>query len=134
MQAPPPAAGSGWLPTLLSVLGLLGGLGGVAAIGTVLVQRRKFKADAADVISDAAISLVAPLRARVAELETEADGARRKVVAAKGEVDRLRDKIGDMTRLLLRLRDRILADPTASPELREMVRSAPGPGDVNGRM
>ncbi|MFC6017809.1 hypothetical protein ACFP2T_16530 [Plantactinospora solaniradicis] len=127
------SAAPSWLQVLLSVIGLLGGTGGVVAAATVLVQRRKLKADAADVISDAAISLVEPLKIRVAELKVEADDARRRVAAANGELDRLRDLTHDLTRLLLRLRERILADPTASPELRELVRSAP-PGDVNGRL
>jgi hypothetical protein len=127
------AAAPVWLQVLLSVIGLIGGTGGVVAAATVLVQRRKLKADAADVISDAAISLVTPLKARIAELETEAKADRRRAAARDHELDRIRDALRDLTRLMLRLREKILADPTASPELREMVHSAPGSGEVNGR-
>lgn len=124
-------ASPGWLQVLLSVLGVLGGTGGVVAAGTVLVQRRKLKADAADVISDAALSLVAPLKSRIAELETEAAADRRRAAATAGELGRVKDALHDLTRLMLRVREAILADPTASDQLRDLVRSAPG--DVNGR-
>ena len=125
------AAAPVWLQVLLSVIAALGGTGGVVAAGAVLVQRRKLKADTADVLTDTALTLVKPLRERVAELETEADDARRKVAQANGELERLRDLTHDLTRMLLRLREKILADPTASQELRDMVRSAPG--GLNGR-
>ncbi|MEO3930926.1 hypothetical protein ABGB07_44855 [Micromonosporaceae bacterium B7E4] len=125
------AASPAWLQILLSVIGLLGGTGGVVAAGAVLSQRRKLKAEAADVISDAAISLVEPLHKRVAELETEVTTARRGVAAANGELDRMRDTVRDLTRMLLKLRTEILSPEASLPRLREMVRSAPG--DLNGR-
>lgn len=133
MQAPPPAAGSGWLPTLLSILGLLGGLGGVAAIGTVLVQRRKFRADAADVLTDTALTLVAPLKSRISELEADAATARRGMAAANGDLDRLRDSMRDLTRMFLKVRSEILSPDASLDRLREMVHSPPGPGEVNGQ-
>lgn len=126
------AAGPGWLQILLSAIGLLGGTGGVVAAAAVLVQRRKLKADAADVISDAAVGLVAPLKARIAELEADAVTARRGMAAANGELDRLKDSMRDLTRMMLRLRTEILSPDANLDRLREMVRTAPGPGDVNG--
>ncbi|MGI5144781.1 hypothetical protein ACQEVC_45440 [Plantactinospora sp. CA-294935] len=125
------AASPAWLQILLSALGMLGGTGGVVAAAMVLVQRRKLKADTADVLTDTALTLVKPLRERVAELETEADDARRKVAATNGELDRLKDSVRDLTRMLLRLRTEILSPDADLARLRDLVRSAPG--DLNRR-
>lgn len=65
-----------WVQVLLSLFGILGGTTGLAAIATVVSQRGKFKADAADTLTEAALTLVQPLQLRVSELEGEAVSAR----------------------------------------------------------
>ncbi|MFC0504209.1 hypothetical protein [Micromonospora costi] len=112
----PPAAGGSWVQTLITVIGLLGGAGGIAALAATLLQRRKIRADAADVITDTALTLVAPLRERVAELETEAAGARREATAARMQAEQanvemsdLRTVVQELTGMLTRWRDEVLA-------------------------
>lgn len=147
MQAPPPAVGTGWVQILLSVLGLLGGAGGVVAATTVLLQRRKFKADAAHVITNTALTLVEPLTKRVKELEAEATGARRETAsahreataarheaeAAKSEIADLRTALAELTRMAQRWRTAIFAPDASVDKLRVMVSAEPG-GATNGRI
>lgn len=130
----PPAAGGSWVQTLITVVGLLGGAGGIAALAATLLQRRKIRADAADVITDTALTLVEPLRTRVAELETEAAGARREATAAREqaeqaniEISDLRAVVRELTGLLTHWRQAVLEtagarDPEAAlARLRVMV-------------
>jgi hypothetical protein len=125
------AAAPVWLQVLLSVIAALGGTGGVVAAGAVLVQRRKLKADTADVLTDTALTLVKPLRERVAELEIEVTTARRGMAAANGELGQIRDSMRDLARMVVKLRTEILSPDASLDRLREMVRSTPG--DVNGQ-
>jgi hypothetical protein len=106
---------------LLSTVGLLGGTGGVTAIAAVLLQRRKFRADAADVLTDTALTLVAPLRARVAELEAETLRARRQAEAARDELSQLRAAVHEVTAMMHRWRAAILAPDATVEELRRIV-------------
>lgn len=127
-------AGNGWVATLITLVGVLGGAGGLAALTATVLQRKKIKADAADVITDTALTLVEPLRARVTELETEVSGTRRQVAdtrenleAANGELREMRTTVREMTALMLSWRDEIMQtvhapDPAAALErLRVMV-------------
>ncbi|WP_238453717.1 hypothetical protein [Micromonospora sp. ATA51] len=77
-----------WVQVLLSVLGVLGGTSGVAAIATVVAQRGKFKAEAADMLTDAALTLVQPMRLRVSELEAEAQAAREQLRISREQTQR----------------------------------------------
>ena len=129
----PAGAGPPWVQILLSVLGVLGGAGGITAIATVVLQRRKFKADAADVITDTALTLVDPLRQRVKELEAEAAGARKETAsahqeaaAARAEIREFRSAITELTGMMRRWRAAILAPDASLDALRVMVTSEPG--------
>lgn len=133
MEVPPsPPAGPGWVQILLSVLGALGGVAGVGTIATVLVQRRKLRADTADVLTDTALALVEPLRERIGELETEVRGTNRRARGLSDELDRMREAARDLTTLMRRWRSEILAPDASLEHLREMVQTAPGP-PINGR-
>ncbi|WP_266244753.1 hypothetical protein [Micromonospora lupini] len=122
------------MQTLITVIGLLGGAGGLAALAATLLQRRKIRADAADVITDTALTLVEPLRGRVNELQAEvaearreATGARQQAEAANAEIGDLRNAVRELTHLLLRWRNAVLEtagtpDPgVALARLRVMV-------------
>lgn len=139
----PPASGGSWVQTLITIVGLLGGAGGIAALAATLLQRRKIRADAADVITDTALTLVEPLRGRVNELQSEvaearreATGARQQAEAANVEIGDLRTAVRELTHLLLRWRTAVLdtasaPDPRAALErLRVMVSADHG---TNGR-
>ncbi len=101
MTAPPPppppppsptdaaVAAPQWLQVVLSVLGVLGGAGGFATIATVVVKRGKFRAEAADVITDTALTLMQPMRIRMAELEAEAQTIREQLRASNERSRRL---------------------------------------------
>ena len=88
-----------WLGILLSILPFLGGFGGVAAIATVLVQRSKFKADTAGVLTGTALTLVQPLQNRVKELEDRALVARSQSDAAQHELRELRTSVRHLKQL-----------------------------------
>lgn len=127
-------APTSWVQILITVVGLLGGAGGIAAVATVAVQRRKLKADTADVLTDTALQLVEPLKARVRELEGEVQTTRRSAVAANSEVERLRDSVRDLATVVRRWRAEILAPDATLEHLREMVRTVPAaPPPANGR-
>ncbi|MFI7073550.1 hypothetical protein [Micromonospora sediminicola] len=131
-EAPP--VGGSWVSTVITIIGLVGGAGGVAALVATIMQRKKIKADAADVITDTALTLVEPLRARVTELEVEVKGARTQVNAAREQAEAAQSEIGDLratvrelTRMLKSWRSAIVRaaaaeDPgTALQQLRVMV-------------
>lgn len=123
-------SGPGWVQTLLAVVAILGGGGGLAALATVLSQRRKFKADTADVLTDTALTLVEPLRTRVTELEAEQRQARVRMSEQDAEISELRAAVRDLTATMRKWRAAILS-PTARVEtLRQLVNADPG---VNGR-
>lgn len=111
-----------WVQVLLSVLGVLGGTGGLAVIATVIVQRGKFKADAADTLTDAALTLVQPLRTRVAELEEAALLSRAQLDSAREQERQLRATVWDLRRTLDRWREAILAPDATLRRIRALVR------------
>jgi hypothetical protein len=120
--AAPAATGPSWIQILITVVGLLGGTGGVAAIATVLGQRRKFRADTADVLTDTALTLIAPLKTRVIELEAETAEARRLALATSEQIGELRDAVKEVTILMRRWRAAIL-DPSATlAHLRDLMK------------
>lgn len=106
---------------LLSIVGILGGTGGVGAMAAVLLQRRKFNAEAADVLTDTALTLVQPLKLRVAELEAETVVARQEVEKAAREVSDLRAAVWETTALIRRWRSAILAPNATLGQLRTLV-------------
>lgn len=126
LTAPTPPAGPPWVQILLSVVGVLGGVGGITAIATVVLQRRKFKADAADVITDTALTLVEPLKTRVSELQSEVRDARHQAKAANAEVAELRVAVQEMTRMIRRWRAAIFAPDATIDRLRVMASADPG--------
>ncbi|MEU2663318.1 hypothetical protein [Micromonospora sp. NPDC007220] len=121
MNATAPAAPH-WVQVLLSVLGVLGGTGGLAVIATVIVQRGKFKADAADTLTDAALTLVQPLRTRVAELEEAALLTRAQLDSAREQERQLRATVWDLRQTLDRWREAILAPDATLRRVRALVR------------
>lgn len=143
MRAAEPAPiGPPWVQILMTLVGVLGGAGGLAAAAGVILQRRKYRADAADVLTDTALVLIEPLKSRVAELEQETTTARRKAAeageqadkagrqfaqareqaeAANVEIAEMRDSLAEVLRMLERWRAAVL-DPAATLErLRMMV-------------
>ena len=110
-----------WLQILLSALGMLGGTGGVTAITAVLFQRRKFRADAADVLTDTALTLVEPLKHRVVELETETAAARQQAAVMSQEIGELSRSMREVTVMLSRWRAAILAPDATLEELRDLA-------------
>jgi alkylation response protein AidB-like acyl-CoA dehydrogenase len=130
----PPEAGPPWVQILLSAIGIVGGTGGIAAVATVLLQRRKFKADAADVLTDTALTLVQPLKLRVAELEAETVVARQQVEKAAREVSDLRAAVRETTAMIRRWRAAILAPDATIRQIRTLVSdSRPWYDDVHQR-
>ncbi|GAB3139031.1 hypothetical protein GCM10027290_07450 [Micromonospora sonneratiae] len=121
MTAAEPTSGPIWVQTLLSAVAVLGGAGGITAVVTVLTQRRKLKADAADVLTDTALTLIDPLRARVADLEAETARARQQAIAANNEISELRVAVQEMTVIIRRWRAAILAPNVTVEELRQIV-------------
>lgn len=101
---------------IMTMLGAAGGLGGVAAGLTVFLQRHKFKAEAADVLTDTALTLVEPLKNRVRELETEA-------TEAYGALRELREAVSDLTSTMRRWRAAILSPAVTREDLHAMVRA-----------
>ncbi|MEO3779236.1 hypothetical protein ABGB16_20795 [Micromonospora sp. B11E3] len=110
-----------WAQILISALGLLGGAGGLSVLATVLVQRRKLRADAAGALTEVALTLVQPLRSRVAELEAEALEVREQMAASQREIQRLRATVWELTRTLERWRAAIMAPHATVQRIRLAV-------------
>ncbi len=96
-----------------TIVGLLGTLSGIAALVGVLVNRKKLRADAADVITDTALTLVEPLQKRVRQLEDrveELEQEKRRSAAREHELEQeLADKRAELVRL-----KRLINDLTVS--------------------
>ncbi|RLP94559.1 MULTISPECIES: hypothetical protein [unclassified Micromonospora] len=114
-EAPP------WLQVALSVFGILGGSTGLAAIATVVVQRGKFKADAADTLTEAALTLVQPLQTRITELEEEALSARSELGVLREQVNQLQFVVRVLTRTLDRWRAAIRSPDATLRKVRAVV-------------
>ncbi|MFG1955108.1 hypothetical protein [Micromonospora sp. NPDC048830] len=110
-----------WAQILISALGLLGGAGGLSVLATVLLQRRKLRADAAGALTEVALTLVQPLRSRVAELEAEALEVREQMAASQREIQRLRATVWELTRTLERWRAAIMAPHATVQRIRLAV-------------
>ncbi|WP_174526336.1 hypothetical protein [Micromonospora maritima] len=113
-----PPSGPAWTSILVTVVGVLGGGGGLAALIGLLLQRRKFRADAADVLTDTALTLLEPLKLRVRELETE-------VRTTKDNLGELSDSVAGLTATLRRWRAAILHPDAKVEQLRKMVTTEP---------
>ena len=120
MTSPPPAAPH-WVQMVLSVLGILGGGTGLAAIATVVVQRGKFKADAADTLTEAALTLVQPLQTRITQLEGEALNARSELDVLREQVNQLQFLVRILNRTLDRWRAAIRAPDATLRKVRATV-------------
>jgi hypothetical protein len=100
---------------ILGGLGALGGLAGASALIGTFLQRKKLKADAANVLTDTALTLVEPLKARVNELEAQG-------LKDRHRMRELEDEVGKVQRALQQVYYAIL-DPAATIErLRDYVR------------
>lgn len=71
---------TGWVAWATTTIGVLGGLGGIAALLLVPGQRRKAKADAAAVIVDSAVELLAPLQANAERLQARTERLERELL------------------------------------------------------
>lgn len=106
---------------ITAVIGLIGGMGGSGALLGHIFQRRRIRAEAADVLTDTALTLVQPLRARVKELDSEARATRAEVREARNDARHLRDELGDVLATLRRWRAAILDHRVSRDELDLMV-------------
>ncbi|MCG5473219.1 hypothetical protein LADH09A_001209 [Micromonospora sp. LAH09] len=120
ISSPAPAAPH-WVQMALSVLGILGGSTGLAAIATVVVQRGKFKADAADTLTEAALTLVQPLQTRITQLESEALNARSELNVLREQVNQLQFLVRVLNRTLDRWRTAIRAPDATLRKVRATV-------------
>ncbi|WP_327043172.1 hypothetical protein OG400_16505 [Micromonospora ureilytica] len=120
ISAPTPEAPH-WVQVLLSLLGVLGGTTGLAAIATVVAQRGKFKADAADTLTEAALTLVQPLQVRITELESEALGARSELGLLREQVNQLQFVVRVLSRTLDRWRAAVHAPDATLRKIRTVV-------------
>jgi uncharacterized coiled-coil DUF342 family protein len=111
------------LPEIMTALGAVGGLGGLATALTVFLQRKKFKAEAADVLTDTALTLVEPLQQRVKEVTAEAREARDETRRSRVEVAELRETLTDIMATLRRWRSAVLSPQITREELQQMVRA-----------
>lgn len=109
------------LQAALSAIGILGGTGGLAALASIVLQRRKLRADAADVLTDTAITLVR-------ELEQEAASARKELASARRECAELREVVALLNATMTRWRYAIMDPYVSVDQLREMVNNK-----ANGR-
>ncbi|MBG6103408.1 MULTISPECIES: hypothetical protein [Micromonospora] len=120
ISAPTPEAPH-WVQVLLSLLGVLGGTTGLAAIATVVAQRGKFKADAADTLTEAALTLVQPLQMRITELENEALNARSELGLLREQVNQLQFLVRVLSRTLDRWRTAVHAPDATLRKIRSVV-------------
>lgn len=120
ISAPAPEAPY-WVQVLLSLLGILGGTTGLAAIATVVAQRGKFKADAADTLTEAALTLVQPLQMRITELENEALNARSELGLLREQVNQLQFLVRVLSRTLDRWRTAVHAPDATLRKIRSVV-------------
>ncbi|MDG4792023.1 hypothetical protein O7626_40115 [Micromonospora sp. WMMD1102] len=116
---------SEWWQLALAAVGGGGLAGVVTSLVAGLFQRPKVKADAMSILTDAALKQVNELQERTAEAEQRAAEAERKCRVVSSELD-------DMLARMRAWRVEILADPTASDRLRQMVSVDPGQ-PMNGR-
>ncbi|WUN09718.1 hypothetical protein OHS02_10900 [Micromonospora zamorensis] len=121
MSSSPPPVAPHWVQMVLSVLGILGGGTGLAAIATVVVQRGKFKADAADTLTEAALTLVQPLQTRITQLEGEALNARSELNVLREQVNQLQFLVRILNRTLDRWRAAIRAPDATLRKVRATV-------------
>lgn len=123
-----------------TVIGVLGGIGGSAALVGQIFQRRKIRAETADVLTDTALTLVEPLQKRVQEVTAEAREAREETRQsreetrqAREEMGELRESLGEVIAMLRRWRAAVLNPHVTREELQEMVR-AESPPSPNGKV
>jgi hypothetical protein len=126
-----------WISIISTVIAGLGGAGGIAAAVLVFSQRRKLKAEAADVIADSAVGLLAPYREELTRLghdlaaaRAETADARHEARHARREMSRARDEAQELADTLRRWRMAILRPGVSIEELRSMVSS--GESGANG--
>lgn len=96
-------------------IGAVGGLGGLGALVASFLTRKKVRAEAADVITDTALTLVEPLQRRVRELDDEVTELRRKVRSTT-------DLLADAMAMIRRWRASMLSTGIDRDQLREMAR------------
>lgn len=114
-----------------AIVGAIGGLAGATGMATVLAQKRKLKADAADVLTDTALQLIEPLKAELAGARQEMRDARAEAKATSEEVSELRQSVEVLTATLARWR-RWIFEVNEVERLRALVRTDAGGFGRNG--
>jgi hypothetical protein len=100
--------------SVISIIGAIGGLSGLGALIAAVLTRKKVRAEAADVITDTALTLVEPLQRRVRELDVEVTELRAKVRNAT-------DVLADAMAMIRRWRASMLSAGVDREQLREMA-------------
>lgn len=101
--------------TWQTILQITSGLGGLTVLGAIVTlpwtlrklrsETKKTDIDAAKVLSDSALALLAPARAEIGELEKRLRAAHARVHELEAEVQGLRNQVGEMSKELGELRD-----------------------------
>ncbi len=124
-----------WVAIVTSIIAALGGITGITGVVLVLSQRRKIRADAAEVITDSALGLVGPyreeldrVRAETAEARAEAQEARQEARRAREAMSRARDEAQQLAETIRSWRMMIMRPGVTVEDLRAMV----GDPGVNG--
>lgn len=99
------------LQVVLPLLGALGGLGGGIAWykahaerDRILAERQQFEADAAGMITQTALSLIAPLKARIQEMDRERVLLQNRVQVLEQELSDTRTDLAQANARIYRLR------------------------------
>lgn len=115
----------GWLAAVAAVFLAIGGGSGIASLVLVHRQGRKLKADASEVLTKAAVTMVEPLERRLADSE-------RRLAESEGRVELLQTALDEaladahrVRRLYQRIQ-RAVMDPAATIDwVRELVGQEP---------
>lgn len=117
-----PLTGPAWVQILLSVIGVLGGTGGALAVAAVALRRRRFRSEAAELLTDTALTIVRPLRRRLRELEIETAQARGQALAAEREISELRVRRRELATVVRRWRAAIMDPDATISAIRDHIR------------
>lgn len=103
------------------VLTALGGAGGIASLILVRRQSGKLRADASQVLTSAAVSLVAPLEGRLRSAEERAAEAERRAQSADAALQRVEIEALRLRYVLQRWYTAIMNPTAVIEQVREMV-------------
>lgn len=96
-----PTGTPGWLTWALGLLAAVGPGGGLAALLLVRRQGRRLRADAAQVLSSAAVALVGPLEQRLDSAEQELAAARRENRAVRARLTQVEQRLSRLIQAIM---------------------------------